>query len=56
MLNKLWRGRGGFIAGYYGDNTSIGLDPKWQDYACSEFIKSGIKARYSSGGQCATVP
>ncbi len=42
MLDRLWRGRGGFIAGYYGDNASIGLDPKWQEYACEEFVKEGI--------------
>lgn len=42
MLDKLWRGRGGFIAGYYGDNASIGLDPKWQGFACEEFLKMGI--------------
>jgi uroporphyrinogen decarboxylase len=41
LLAKLWKGRGGFVAGYYGDNTSIGLDPKWQQYACDEFIKKG---------------
>lgn len=41
MLDKLWCGRGGFIAGYYGDNASIGLDPKWQDYACDEFEHHG---------------
>lgn len=46
MLDKLWRGRGGFIAGYYGDNASIGLDPKWQDYACDEFTKTGQASRY----------
>jgi len=43
MLDKLWRGRGGFIAGYYGDNASIGLDPKWQEIACDEFLKIGRK-------------
>ena len=48
MLDKLWRGRGGFIAGYYGDNVSIGLDPKWQDYACDEFTRSGVRTRYES--------
>jgi len=47
MLDKLWRGRGGFIAGYYEDNPSIGLDPKWQNYACDEFIKYGIRSRYA---------
>lgn len=40
MLQKLWRG-GGFVAGYYGDNPSIGLEPEWQDYACQAFIKYG---------------
>lgn len=47
MLEKLWRGRGGFIAGYYKDNASIGLDPKWQDYACDEFIKAGCSGAAS---------
>lgn len=37
MLDKLWRGRGGFVAGYYTDNASIGLDPRWQEIACDEF-------------------
>lgn len=46
MLDKLWRGRGGFIAGYYGDNSSIGLEPKWQDIACDEFVKTGIASNY----------
>ena len=46
MLDKLWRGRGGFIAGHYGDNASIGLDPKWQDYACDEFTKMGTARNY----------
>lgn len=41
MIDKLWKGRGGFIAGYYGDNASIGLDPKWQEIACDEFLKAG---------------
>ncbi len=49
MLDKLWRGRGGFIAGYYSDNASIGLEPKWQDYACDEFEREGISARYADG-------
>ncbi|MFW5985362.1 MAG: uroporphyrinogen decarboxylase family protein [Halanaerobiaceae bacterium] len=46
MLDELWQGRGGFIAGYYGDNDSIGLDPKWQDIACEEFIEKGKKENY----------
>lgn len=45
MLEKLWRnGRGGFVAGYYGDNASIGLEPKWQEFACDEFLKKGQAA------------
>ena len=47
MLDKLWHGQGGFIAGYYGDNKSIGLDPKWQAFACDEFTRAGITAGYS---------
>lgn len=46
MLDKLWRGQGGFIAGYYGDNASIGLEPKWQDYASAEFTACGVRSRY----------
>ena len=46
MLDKLWKGRGGFIAGYYPDNAAIGLDPKWQDYACQEFLKYGKRIRH----------
>ena len=48
MLDKLWKGRGGFIAGYYDDNASIGLDLKWQEYACDEFLKYGIRNTYES--------
>jgi uroporphyrinogen decarboxylase len=47
MLDKLWKGRGGFIAGYYTDNSSIGLDPKWQGYACDEFLHCGVRERYA---------
>lgn len=46
MLDKLWRGRGGFIAGYYSDNSSIGLDPQWQRCACDAFLKYGGRSRY----------
>lgn len=46
MLDKLWRGRGGFVAGYCIDNPSIGLDPVWQEYACDEFSKRGIAGNY----------
>ncbi|NLE00809.1 MAG: hypothetical protein GX640_13150 [Fibrobacter sp.] len=46
MLDKLWRGRGGFIAGYYWDNVSLGLSPEWQFYATDEFIRYGKAAYY----------
>ena len=41
MIEKLGGPDGGFIAGYYGDNTSIGLDRRWQDVACRAFMKYG---------------
>lgn len=41
MLDTLWRG-GGFVAGYYPDNASLGLEPKWQDYACDAFTRYGV--------------
>jgi uroporphyrinogen decarboxylase len=44
MLDKLWRGRGGFIAGYYTDNVSIGLEPKWQAIACEAFLEHGLRS------------
>ena len=47
MLDKLWRGRGGFIAGYYTDNDSIGLTPEIQSWACDEFIKQGMTEHYT---------
>lgn len=46
MLDKLWRGRGGFIAGLYLDNVAIGLDPRWQEIACDEFTRAGVLSRY----------
>jgi uroporphyrinogen decarboxylase len=49
MLDKLWRGRGGLIAGYYGDNASIGLDPVWQGYACDEFTVRGVRGHNARG-------
>lgn len=49
LLDRLWRGRGGFVAGYYGDNPSIGLDPRWQAAACDEFMAWGARSRYAGG-------
>jgi len=43
MMEQLWRGRGGFIAGYYEDNASLGLEPVWQSYACEEFVRHGVR-------------
>lgn len=43
LVDRLWcGGRGGFIADYYGDNTSIGADPQWQAWASDEFVKYGV--------------
>jgi uroporphyrinogen decarboxylase len=41
MVQTMGGSDGGFIAGYYGDNPSIGLDAHWQDVACRAFIKYG---------------
>lgn len=41
MIDKLWQGRGGFIAGFYTDDESVGLDPVWQQHACDEFVRYG---------------
>ncbi len=45
MLAKLWKDDGGFVAGYYGDNASIGLDSEWQEVACRRFISEGVAGR-----------
>ena len=42
-LDKLWKGRGGFMATRYPDDVAIGLDPTWQDIASDEFIAYGVK-------------
>jgi len=41
MIEKLGGPEGGFVAGYYGDNASIGLDLHWQDIACRAFMEYG---------------
>ena len=43
LLDKLWRGRGGFVAGYYEGNEAIGLDPSVQGWACEEFLARGVR-------------
>jgi len=49
MIEKLGGPEGGFIAGYYGDNEGIGLDPYWQDVACRAFMRYGDYARAAEG-------
>ncbi len=46
MIDCLWAGRGGFIAGYYSDNASIGLDPSWQEIASQEFAAYGQREKF----------
>lgn len=41
LVGKLGGRQGGFIAGYYTDNPSIGLEPHWQDVACQAFTRAG---------------
>jgi uroporphyrinogen-III decarboxylase len=48
LLEALGGPEGGFIAGYYGDNASIGLDPHWQDVACRAFMRHGEFCALSS--------
>lgn len=40
----------GFIAGYYGGNEAIGVEPGWQDHACRAFVKYGGAAEAVAGG------
>jgi uroporphyrinogen decarboxylase len=41
LIDKLWCRGGGFVAGFYSDEPSIGLDPKWQQIAMDEFMLAG---------------
>ena len=41
MVRRLGGNGGGFVAGYYGGNEAIGLDPRWQDLACRCFVQYG---------------
>ncbi len=40
-IEKLAAKGGGFIAGYYGSNEAIGVDPEMQAVACRAFMKYG---------------
>ncbi len=41
LIAQLGGPEGGLIAGYYSDNASIGLDPRWQEIACQAFMRYG---------------
>jgi uroporphyrinogen decarboxylase len=43
LLKKLWKGQGGFIAGFYSDEESIGLEPCWQQIASDAFLQQSVK-------------
>jgi len=47
MLDKLWRGRGGFVAGFYWGMEAIGVDPALQGAASDEFKAHGVRSRYA---------
>jgi hypothetical protein len=42
LLDALWQGRGGFIAGFYDGEQAIGVKPAWQQWACDEFAARGV--------------
>ena len=46
MVEDLGGNGGGFIAGRYPDDASIGLDPSVQDIACRAFVKYGAPGLY----------
>ena len=47
MLDKLWRGRGGFVAGFYWGMEAIGVEPALQAAASDEFVAHGVRSRYA---------
>jgi uroporphyrinogen decarboxylase len=48
MIDLFGAKDGGFIAGYYGGNEAIGLDPKWQDVACRAFVEHGAPQEWGA--------
>ncbi len=49
LIERLGCYGGGFIAGYYGSNEALGLDPKYQDVACRAFVQNaGLVAEKSA--------
>jgi len=55
MLDKLWRGRGGFVAGFYWGMEAIGVAPALQGAASDEFATHGVRSRYSDAGRRAMM-
>lgn len=49
LIDKLWRGQGGFVAGWYPDPVAIGINVNWQNIASDEFVKQGVKSRFNGG-------
>ncbi len=47
LVEKLGAFNGGFIAGHYGNNDSIGVRPEWQEVACRSFVKYGARASHA---------
>ncbi len=48
LVRRLWLGErkrpaGGFIAGFYSDEASLGLEPKWQQIACDAFVQAAAR-------------
>ncbi|MGI6352658.1 MAG: uroporphyrinogen decarboxylase family protein [Armatimonadota bacterium] len=43
-VEKLGSYGGGFVAGYYGSNEALGLEPEYQAAACEAFMQSGDPA------------
>lgn len=50
-VEKLGCFGGGFIAGYYGSNEAIGIDPELQEIACRAFMKYGDPAPPRQGSR-----
>lgn len=44
-VEKLGSFGGGFVAGYYGSNEALGLDPEYQAIACRAFMAAGDPLR-----------
>ncbi|MHC4481460.1 MAG: uroporphyrinogen decarboxylase family protein [Planctomycetota bacterium] len=47
MIERFGADGGGFVAGYYGSNEALGLEPHWQDLACRAFVRHGAPALWA---------